>query len=171
MPNVEEVARLRVSITGATEAQIQRLEEQIKALEEQKKLLDKQKDLINALEEQMLKKVTAEGNSTTGTYRPFGLDCSGFADWVFYNISGGSYILGHGGGAHAQHIYCTPITWDEAIPGDLVFYPEDTHVGIVCGFDSGGNVQIIHCASGANNVVVTGKSGFTTIARPKFYSS
>lgn len=70
-----------------------------------------------------------------------------------------------------QHTYCMPITWDEAIPGDLVFYPEDTHVGIVCGFDSEGNVQIIHCASGANNVVVTGKSGFTTIARPKFYSS
>lgn len=56
------------------------------------------------------------------------------------------------------------------LPGDLVFYPEDTHVGIVCGFDSDGNVQIMHCASGANNVVMTGKSGFTTIARPNYYS-
>lgn len=55
-----------------------------------------------------LRKVRADDNSTTGTYRPFGLDCSGFADWVFYNISGGSYILGHGGGAHTQHTYCTP---------------------------------------------------------------
>ena len=117
------------------------------------------------------KEVWAAGSPSTGTVRPYGLDCSGFVDWVFYNISGGSYIIGHGGGAHMQHTYCTPITWDEAIPGDLVFYPEDTHVGIVCGFDSGGNVQIIHCASGANNVVVTGKSGFTTIARPQFYSS
>lgn len=117
------------------------------------------------------KEVWAAGSPSTGTVRPYGLDCSGFVDWVFYNISGGSYIIGHGGGAHMQHTYCTPITWDEAIPGDLVFYPEDTHVGIVCGFDNGGNIQIIHCASGANNVVVTGKSGFTTIARPKFYSS
>lgn len=117
------------------------------------------------------KKVWAAGSPSTGTVRPYGLDCSGFVDWVFYNISGGTYIIGHGGGAHMQHTYCTPITWDAAIPGDLVFYPEDTHVGIVCGFDSGGNVQIIHCASGANNVVVTGKSGFITIARPKFYSS
>lgn len=117
------------------------------------------------------KEVWAAGSPSTGTVRPYGLDCSGFVDWVFYNISGGSYIIGHGGGAHMQHTYCDPITWDEAIPGDLVFYPEDTHVGIVCGFDSVGNVQIIHCASGANNVVVTGKSGFTTIARPKFYSS
>lgn len=116
------------------------------------------------------REVWAAGSPSTGTVRPYGLDCSGFVDWVFYNISGGTYIIGHGGGAHMQHTYCTPITWDEAIPGDLVFYPEDTHVGIVCGFDSGGNVQIIHCASGANNVVVNGKSGFTTIARPKFYS-
>lgn len=117
------------------------------------------------------KEVWAAGSPSTGTVRPYGLDCSGFVDWVFYNISGGSYLIGHGGGAHMQHTYCDPISWDEAIPGDLVFYPEDTHVGIVCGFDSAGNVQVIHCASGANNVVVTGKSGFTTIARPKFYSS
>ena len=117
------------------------------------------------------KEVWAAGSPSTGTVRPYGLDCSGFVDWVFYNISGGTYVIGHGGGARMQHSYCDPITWTEAIPGDLVFYPEDTHVGIVCGFDSAGNIQVIHCASGANNVVVTGKSGFTTIARPKFYSS
>lgn len=116
------------------------------------------------------REVWAAGSPSTGTVRPYGLDCSGFVDWVFYNVSGGSYVIGHGGGAHMQHTYCTPITWAEAQPGDLVFYPEDTHVGIVCGFDSGGNVQIIHCASGSNNVVVTGKIGFRTIARPKYYS-
>ena len=44
-----------------------------------------------------------------------------------------------------------------------------SHVGIVCGFDSSGNIMIIHCASGYNNVVVTGKAGFTTVARPEFY--
>lgn len=118
-----------------------------------------------------LQKVWASGNSTSGTYRPFGLDCSGFADWVFYNISGGSYILGHGGGAHAQHTYCTPITWAEAQPGDLVFYPNDTHVGIVGGWDESGNIQIIHCSGSHNNVVITGKAGFTTIGRPMYYSS
>ena len=113
--------------------------------------------------------VTAEGSSTTGTVRPFGLDCSGMVDWVFYNQSGGQYVIGHGGGATAQHSYCTPIDWSDAQPGDLVFYPEDSHVGIVCGFDSSGNIMIIHCASGYNNVVVTGKAGFTTVARPEFY--
>ena len=34
--------------------------------------------------------VTAAGSSSSGTVRPFGLDCSGFVDWVFYNQSGGS---------------------------------------------------------------------------------
>ena len=115
-------------------------------------------------------KVTAEGSSTTGTVRPFGLDCSGMVDWVFYNQSGGQYVIGHGGGATAQHSYCTPIAWSDAQPGDLVFYPGDSHVGIVCGFDSGGNIMIIHCASGANNVVVTGKEGFTAVSRPFYYS-
>ena len=114
--------------------------------------------------------VTAEGSSTTGTVRPFGLDCSGMVDWIFYNQSGGQYVIGHGGGATAQHSYCTPIAWSDAQPGDLVFYPGDSHVGIVCGFDSSGNIMVIHCASGANNVVVTGKSGFTSIGRPEYFA-
>ena len=118
----------------------------------------------------MSMEVTAEGSSTTGTVRPFGLDCSGMVDWVFYNQSGGQYVIGHGGGATAQHSYCTPIDWSDAQPGDLVFYPENSHVGIVCGFDSSGNIMVIHCASSENNVVVTGKSGFTSIGRPEYFA-
>lgn len=117
-----------------------------------------------------LKQVWADGSPTTGTYRPYGLDCSGYVDWVFYNMSGGEYIIGHGGGAHAQHTYCTEITWNEARPGDLVFYPEDEHVGIVCGRDEDGGLLVIHCASSANNVVITGTSGFVSVARPGFYN-
>lgn len=114
-------------------------------------------------------KVTAAGSSSTGTYRPYGMDCSGFVDWVFYNASGGEYIIGHGGGAASQHTYCTPISWEEAMPGDLVFYPGDSHVGIVGGRDANGNLLIIHCASGANNVVITGLQGFTSIGRPVYF--
>lgn len=114
--------------------------------------------------------VTAAGSSSTGTYRPYGMDCSGFLDWVFYNASGGSYIIGHGGGASSQHGYCSTIAWSDAKPGDLVFYPQDSHVGIVGGRDEGGNLLIIHCASGANNVVITGVSGFVSIGRPLYYS-
>ena len=114
--------------------------------------------------------VWAAGSPTTGTYRPYGMDCSGFVDWVFYNQSGGEYIIGHGGGVIAQHNYCRAITWGEAIPGDLVFYPGDSHIGIVCGWDASGNILIVHCASGSlNGVVITGKSGFTTIGRPVYF--
>ena len=117
-----------------------------------------------------LRQVTAAGNSTTGTYRPYGLDCSGFVDWVFYNQSGGSYVIGHGGGATMQHSYCTDISWADAQPGDLVFYPDNSHVGIVGGKDANGELLIIHCASGYNNVVVTGLEGFTSISRPRYYA-
>ena len=116
-----------------------------------------------------LRQVTAAGSSTTGTYRPYGLDCSGFVDWVFYNATGGDYIIGHGGGAMMQHTYCTPILWEDAQPGDLVFYPEDNHVGMVGGWDEDGNILIIHCASGYNNVVITSKEGFTSVGRPDYY--
>ena len=117
-----------------------------------------------------LRQVTAAGSSTTGTYRPYGTDCSGFVDWVFYNATGGGYIIGHGGGATAQHSYCTDISWADAQPGDLVFYPDNSHVGIVGGRDANGELLIIHCASGYNNVVITGKEGFTSIGRPRYYA-
>lgn len=116
-----------------------------------------------------LRQVTAAGSSTTGTYRPYGMDCSGFVDWVFYNQSGGSYVIGHGGGATMQHSYCTDIPWTDAQPGDLVFYPDNSHVGIVGGRDANGELLIIHCASGYNNVVITGLEGFTSVGRPDYY--
>ena len=117
-----------------------------------------------------VRQVTAAGSSTTGTYRPYGLDCSGFVDWVFYNQSSGSYVIGHGGGATTQHSYCTDISWVDAQPGDLVFYPDNSHVGIIGGRDANGELLIIHCASGYNNVVITGKEGFTSISRPRYYA-
>ena len=66
--------------------------------------------------------------------------------------------------------YCTDISWADAQPGDLVFYPDNSHVGIVGGRDANGEVLIIHCASGYNNVVVTGASGFTSIGCPVYYT-
>ena len=114
--------------------------------------------------------VTAAGSGSTGTVRPFGLDCSGFVDWTFYNATNGSYYPGRGGGAATQHSYCTNISWSDAQPGDLVFYPDDSHVGIVGGKDADGNLLIVHCSGGANGVVITGSAGFTVVARPDFFS-
>lgn len=118
-----------------------------------------------------LAKVTADGSSTTGTYRPYGLDCSGMVDWAFYNATDGSYVIGHGGGAAMQHSYCTPVRWEDAQIGDLAFYPDDEHVGIVAGWDKDGSIQIVHCASSYNNVVITGKEGFVVVGRPVYYTN
>ena len=107
-------------------------------------------------------KVTAPGSRTTGTVRPFGLDCSGFVDWVFNNACG--YILGQGGGAHTQHNNCRDITFAEVLPGDFLFYPDDSHVGIAVGRDENGEIFLIHCAGGYNNVVLTTAKGFTKAA-------
>ena len=117
-----------------------------------------------------LQMVTATGSPSTNTYRPYGLDCSGFVDWVFYNATDGEYILGHGGGAIMQHRYCEDVPWSEAQPGDLVFYPDDSHVGIVGGRDENGELLIIHCTSGSyNNVVITGRLGFELIGTVNSY--
>ena len=116
-----------------------------------------------------LTEVTAEGSATTGTEQPYGLDCSGFVDWAFYNASGGRCIIGQGGGAAEQHANCVDIEWDEVQPGDLLFYPEDEHVGIAAGRDWLGRLLVVHCASGTGGVAISHRTGFKTAARPVWY--
>lgn len=116
-----------------------------------------------------LMEVTAGGSDTTGTEQPYGLDCSGFVDWAFYNASGSAYVIGHGGGAAAQHVNCVDIEWDEVRPGDLLFYPEDEHVGIAAGRDWLGRLLVVHCASGTGGVAISHRTGFETAARPVWY--
>lgn len=117
-----------------------------------------------------LTEVTAEGSATTGTEQPYGLDCSGFVDWAFYNASGGEYVIGQGGGAMEQHANCVDIEWDEVQPGDLLFYPEDEHVGIAAGRDWLGRLLVVHCASGTDGVAISHRTGFKTAARPVWYT-
>ena len=117
-----------------------------------------------------LTEVTAEGSDSTGTEQPYGLDCSGFVDWAFYNASGGEYVIGQGGGAMEQHANCVDIEWDEVQPGDLLFYPEDEHVGIAAGRDWLGRLLVVHCASGTGGVAISHRDGFETAARPVWYT-
>ena len=117
-----------------------------------------------------LTEVTAEGSDSTGTEQPYGLDCSGFVDWAFYNASGGEYVIGQGGGAMEQHANCVDIEWDEVQPGDLLFYPEDEHVGIAAGRDWLGHLLVVHCASSTGGVAISHRTGFETAARPVWYT-
>ena len=114
-----------------------------------------------------LKTVSAEGSKTTGTKRPFGLDCSGFVTWSFINSGFNASSIGHG--TKGQIAKCSRISWSSAQAGDLAFYGDLSHVGIVAGKDAAGNILVIHCSSGNNNVVITTNSGFGFAARPSAY--
>ncbi|AHF08774.1 C40 family peptidase [Dehalobacter restrictus] len=121
-----------------------------------------------------LTKVTAEGSPTTGTVRPFGLDCSGYVAWVFANATENSDVADRiGFGTSSQYTACTAVSWNQAQPGDLAFYSNLSHVGIVVGKQNG-DLLIANCNAGENNVAVTSvsgssSSGFYTIGRPKFF--
>ena len=114
-----------------------------------------------------LKTVSAEGSKTTGTKRPFGLDCSGFVTWSFINSGFNASSIGHG--TQGQIAKCSRISWSNAQAGDLAFYSDLSHIGIIAGKDAAGNILVIHCSSGRNNVVITTNSGFGFAARPSCY--
>ena len=114
-----------------------------------------------------LKTVSAEGSKTTGTKRPFGLDCSGFVTWSFINSGFNASSIGHG--TKGQIAKCSRISWGSAQAGDLAFYGDLSHVGIIAGKDASGNILVIHCSSSNNNVVITTNSGFGFAARPSCY--
>ena len=113
-----------------------------------------------------MKLVTAEGSRSSGSMRPFGLDCSGYVTWCFINSGFTASDIGHG--TSSQVSKGTRISLSSAQPGDLAFYNDTSHVGIVGGKDASGNVLVIHCSSGANNVVIT-TGGFGFAVRPNCY--
>ena len=119
--------------------------------------------------------VMAEGSSSTGSVRSYGLDCSGFVSWAFINGGGDQTVLGYiGNGTANQWANSYSISWEEIQPGDLVFYKEPNagginHIGIVVSNGSDG-MKIVHCSGGKNGVVVTGKAGFQYARRPYIYS-
>jgi len=63
------------------------------------------------------RRVTAPGSRSTGTIRPFGLDCSGFVDWAYHTTFG----RGIPGGTWHQWYASYAITAAELQPGDLGF--------------------------------------------------
>ena len=116
-----------------------------------------------------LRQVTAAGNSTTEHTGPTG--------WIARDLLIGYFITPQMAAtslATVEELPCSTaivlISDGRRSAGDLVFYPDNSHVGIVGGRDANGELLIIHCASGYNNVVITGKEGFASIGRPQYYS-
>ncbi len=122
-------------------------------------------------------KVSAEGSSSTGRLRAYGLDCSGFVDWAFnngYQDTDMENVVGHG--TSDQWNRAETIEAKEAQAGDLVFQrgPEagsDNHVGILVGRSTSGDWIAVHC-SGSQNGVTVGEAytaSFRYIRRPTVY--
>ena len=68
-------------------------------------------------------KVASKGSPTTGTTRPFGLDCSGYVTWCFVQAAGTADIvpaIGHG--TANQWPKTQGVVWEQAMPGDLAFF-------------------------------------------------
>lgn len=111
--------------------------------------------------------VTSPGNETTGEYIPFGLDCSGYVDWV-YKTAGIGNMLSRGGTSY-QWGQSYPISNDELQIGDLAFLqmPNSSginHVGIYIGKDDENNNLYAHCQWGTG-VTVDGYKGFKYFRR------
>ncbi len=117
-----------------------------------------------------MRTVANEGSSTYGTARPLGLDCSGFVSWSFLNAFGQKDAIA--GGSANQWDDSTEVAWEDARPGDLVFYHapntgSTNHVGIVLTVDETGPKTIVHCGSGG--VKITGTEGFHHVRTPLIY--
>ena len=102
------------------------------------------------------KVVTAEGSSSTGTIRPYGLDCSGFTTWV-YNTALGVNI---GAGTSGQYPNTVAVSEADLLPGDLGFLAESNgsgwnHVLMFAGYSETGERMWVHCSSGSGVILNT----------------
>ena len=115
------------------------------------------------------KLVTAAGSTTTGTIRPFGLDCSGFSDWTYKTAVGVSLY----GASWSQWDESYAITAEDLLPGDLGVLMDDdgggwNHVLIFAGYGENGERMWVH-SSGGEGVIFNTPSYEAGLAlrRPK----
>ena len=116
--------------------------------------------------------VTSSGSESTGTTKPYGLDCSGFTYWAYNQVKGLSQHMNDdlGQGTWKQWDTSKAIEWKNLRPGDLVFqyaYPTNlgNHVGICIGYDEKSRPVFVHCTAKYDNVVVTNAGEFFSLAR------
>ena len=114
------------------------------------------------------KLVTSGGSVTSGTIRPYGLDCSGFTDWVYKTAGLGSIKAGSAN----QWANSTELSESELMPGDLGFKarPSDAgtnHVLIYVGVDKETGKKLwVHCSSSKGGVVLNSPSYVKYYRRP-----
>ena len=115
------------------------------------------------------KLVTSAGSSSTGTIRPFGLDCSGFTDWTYKTAVGVSLHAG----TYGQWDNSYAIDESELLPGDLGFLMNDggsgwNHVLIFAGYGEDGSRKWVHSEGGIGvHLNTPSYEGRLSLRRPK----
>ena len=112
--------------------------------------------------------VTAPGSSTSGTYQPYGMDCTGFVHWAFWTALGTDSL--RPAASDSLWYGSVAIREDELLPGDIVYlHPPSgvNHAGIYVGERDGKHLYV-HCAF-SGGVVLNSYSGFQYFRRPPIY--
>lgn len=102
------------------------------------------------------KLVTSAGSTTTGTIRPYGLDCSGFTNWTYKTAIGKTISSG----SYGQWEDTYSVTADELLPGDLGFLANEngngwSHVLMFAGYGTNGERMWVHSTGGEGVVLNT----------------
>ena len=115
------------------------------------------------------KLVTAAGSSSSGTIRPYGLDCSGFSSWVYLTALG----VDIGAGTSGQYPNTVSISASDLQVGDLGFLAESNgsgwnHVLMFAGYGESGERMWVH-SSGGSGVILNSPSyeASLVLRRPK----
>lgn len=100
------------------------------------------------------KLVTAAGSPSSGTIRPYGLDCSGYTNWVYKTALGIS--INQGSRNQWESTYA--ISKAELLPGDIGFLAVPgsvavNHVLLYAGKGERGEDMWVHCSSGSGVVL------------------
>ncbi len=97
------------------------------------------------------KLVWAAGDHTSGTIQPYGLDCSGFTDWVYKTALGMDTLGMQWESSHA-------VSAAELQPGDLGFLGgryDWTHVLMFAGYGESGQRMWVHSSGGEGVILNT----------------
>lgn len=100
------------------------------------------------------KLVTSAGSSSTGTIRPYGLDCSGFTTWVYLTALG----VDIGAGTSGQYPNTVSVAISELLPGDLAFLGGSggwSHVLMFAGYRDDGTRMWVHSSGGTGVIFNT----------------
>lgn len=97
------------------------------------------------------KLVWAAGDHTSGTIQPYGLDCSGFTDWVYKTALGMGTLGMQWESSHA-------VSAADLQPGDLGFLGgryDWTHVLMFAGYGESGQRMWVHSSGGEGVILNT----------------